>query len=223
MPLLRGSPYPKRAAPPRFAPVLPHRLAGSAQLHQGRHESCARSQALSATTLAPSACQLGHRLLYLREARLAPSDAQYHAPSICPVSRVAPYLNCTPIRSDGLITEAFCWKGYTCYGMAASLRQHIGQIERLCQQYGVARLELIGSALSEDTFDPALSDIDLLVEFEGNESLFARYIDLKLELEILLQRPVDLIMKRAIRNPYFLQEVETNRVVLYESARSRLA
>jgi hypothetical protein len=34
---------------------------------------------------------------------------------------------------------------------------------------------------------------------------------------------VDLIMKRAIRNPYFLQEVETNRVVLYESARSRLA
>jgi hypothetical protein len=123
----------------------------------------------------------------------------------------------------GLITEAFCWKGYTCYGMAAPLRQHIGQIERLCQQYGVARLELIGSALSEDTFDPALSDIDLLVEFEGNESLFARYIDLKLELEILLQRPVDLIMKRAIRNPYFLQEVETNRVMLYESARSRLA
>jgi predicted nucleotidyltransferase len=107
--------------------------------------------------------------------------------------------------------------------MADPLRQHIGQIERLCQQYGVARLELIGSALSEDTFDPALSDIDLLVEFEGNESLFARYIDLKLELEILLQRPVDLIMKRAIRNPYFLQEVETNRVVLYESARSWLA
>jgi predicted nucleotidyltransferase len=223
MPLLRGSPYPTRAAPPRFAPELPHRLVSDTLLLQGQRESCVGFRALHAATLAPSVCQLGHRLLYLREARLAPSDAQYHAPSICPVSRVAPYLNCTPIRSDGLITEAFCWKGYTCYGMAASLRQHIGQIERLCQQYGVARLELIGSALSEDTFDPALSDIDLLVEFEGNESLFARYIDLKLELEILLQRPVDLIMKRAIRNPYFLQEVETNRVVLYESARSRLA
>ena len=107
--------------------------------------------------------------------------------------------------------------------MAASLRQHIGQIERLCQQYGVARLELIGSALSDDTFDPTRSDIDLLVEFEGNERLFVRYIDLKLELETLLQRPVDLIMKRAIRNPHFLQEVESKCVVLYESARSRLA
>jgi predicted nucleotidyltransferase len=74
-------------------------------------------------------------------------------------------------------------RGILTYEMVDPLRQHIGQIERLCQQYGVARLELIGSALSEDTFDPALSDIDLLVEFEGNESLFARYIDLKLELE----------------------------------------
>lgn len=152
MSLVQCPPAPKRDAPPQFAPELPHRLVSDTLLLQGQRESCVGFRALHAATLAPSVCQLGHRLLYLREARLAPSDAQYRAPSICPVSRVAPYLNCTRIRNDGLTTEVSCWKGYTCDEMAAPFRQHIGQTERLCQQYGVARLELtrfaaIGSML----------------------------------------------------------------------------
>jgi len=31
----------------------------------------------------------------------------------------------------------------------------------------------------------------------------------------LFGRPVDLVMIRAIRNPYFLQEIEPTRVLLY--------
>ncbi len=96
------------------------------------------------------------------------------------------------------------------------VQQHREQIEKLCQQYRVARLELIGSATSEAEFDPERSDIDLLVEFVGREQLFDRYFDLKQALEQLFQRPVDLLMERAIRNPYFRREVERRRVVLYE-------
>ncbi|MCS7065471.1 MAG: nucleotidyltransferase domain-containing protein [Fimbriimonadales bacterium] len=98
------------------------------------------------------------------------------------------------------------------------VQQNRDEIARLCQQYGVARLELIGSATSEVAFDPSRSDIDLLVEFEGSERLFSRYFDLKEALEQLFQRPVDLLVKRAIRNPYFQREIERQRVVLYEKS-----
>jgi predicted nucleotidyltransferase len=107
--------------------------------------------------------------------------------------------------------------------MVAIVQQRMDSIEQLCRQYGVARLALFGSASAEGSFDHARSDIDFLVEFEGDEHLFARYMDLKDALETLLQRPVDLIMARAIRNPYFLREAMRTQVVVYEGARCRRA
>jgi len=101
---------------------------------------------------------------------------------------------------------------------AEIVRKHRDKIVQLCRRYGVARLDIIGSAASETTFDPTRSDIDLLVEFEGSEGLFRRYFDLKEALEQLFHRPVDLLVRRAIRNPYFLQEVERQRVTLYEQS-----
>lgn len=103
------------------------------------------------------------------------------------------------------------------------VQQNRAKIEQLCRRYGVARLELIGSATSETEFDPLRSDVDLLVEFEDSEQLFSRYFDLKEALEQLFQRPVDLLMKRAIRNPYFQREIEKQRVVLYEQSNSSIA
>jgi predicted nucleotidyltransferase len=100
------------------------------------------------------------------------------------------------------------------------VQQNREQIAKLCQQYRVARLELIGSAASEAEFDPEQSDIDLLVEFAGHDHLFDRYFDLKEALEQLFQRPVDLLMTRAIRNPYFLREIARQKVVLYEQSHS---
>ncbi len=41
------------------------------------------------------------------------------------------------------------------------VQQNREQIAMLCQQYRVARLELIGSASSEAEFDPEQSDINL--------------------------------------------------------------
>lgn len=76
-------------------------------------------------------------------------------------------------------------------------------IARACKRYGVQRLRVFGSALT-DRFDPESSDIDFLVDFAaGNVNLFNDYFDLKFELERITGRPVDLADSSAIRNPFF--------------------
>ncbi|MFZ0531468.1 MAG: nucleotidyltransferase domain-containing protein [Propionicimonas sp.] len=76
-------------------------------------------------------------------------------------------------------------------------------IARACERYGVQRLRIFGSALTE-RFDPEGSDIDFLVDFAPNNvNLFHDYFDLKFELERITGRPVDLVDASAVRNPYF--------------------
>jgi len=49
--------------------------------------------------------------------------------------------------------------------MIELITSHKKEIADLCNQYNVKYLELIGSALNEDDFDPQTSDIDFIVEF----------------------------------------------------------
>ncbi|GIV18104.1 MAG: hypothetical protein KatS3mg022_3539 [Armatimonadota bacterium] len=98
----------------------------------------------------------------------------------------------------------------------------VEDIRHLCRRFGVAKLELFGSAATGN-FDPARSDVDFLVEFEGNENLFVRYFDLKEALEHLIGRPVDLVTKRALNNSLFRQQVESQRMVIYESQNHQAA
>ena len=76
-------------------------------------------------------------------------------------------------------------------------------IRRACERYGVARLRIFGSALT-DRFEPDTSDVDFLVDFlAGREDMFNDYFDLKFELERILGRDVDLADAASIRNPFF--------------------
>ncbi len=90
------------------------------------------------------------------------------------------------------------------------------EVEAACRRRAVRRLELFGSAVRDD-FDPASSDLDFLVEFDTARSLPAldQYFGLKEELETLFGLPVDLIMPRAVRNPYVRAEIERDRRLLY--------
>jgi hypothetical protein len=45
-----------------------------------------------------------------------------------------------------------------------------------------------------------------------------RYLDLAEALEKLFKRPVDLVTEQSIHNPYFQQEIETTRQLVYEQA-----
>lgn len=89
-------------------------------------------------------------------------------------------------------------------------------IQRLCGQYAVQRLELFGSAARDD-FDPGRSDLDFLVTFSEcvSMNLFDRYFGLKEDLEALFRRKVDLVDAAAIRNPYFIRDLNRSRIPIH--------
>ncbi len=99
------------------------------------------------------------------------------------------------------------------YELAEELRTRIAE---LCRRYHVHRLDLFGSAAGQE-FDPARSDVDVLVEFEPIRQ--GRYADawfgLHDGLEELFGRPVDMVSADAVRNPYFRAELERTRRPLY--------
>lgn len=86
--------------------------------------------------------------------------------------------------------------------------QHQHELQLLCERYRVRRLELFGSAAS-DQFDPKASDLDFLVEFDAESPVgpFHQFFDFLLALEELFGRSIDLVEPSAIRNEYFRQAV----------------
>ena len=69
------------------------------------------------------------------------------------------------------------------------------EMEVLRRRYRVRRLGLFGSWVRGEA--SATSDVDLLVDLE--RSSFDDYMDLKLHLEDLLGRPVDLVMQKSLK------------------------
>jgi uncharacterized protein len=53
--------------------------------------------------------------------------------------------------------------------VAAAIPIPEAKIAEICRRHGIARLEVFGSVLRDD-FDPARSDVDLLVEFFPDRS-----------------------------------------------------
>jgi predicted nucleotidyltransferase len=90
-------------------------------------------------------------------------------------------------------------------------------LAELCRRYGVARLEVFGSAARGVGFDRNRSDADFLVTFKPSaRNDLAAFADLKDALEQLLGRPVDLVERETIeasrnfiRRRAILNEAET--------------
>lgn len=61
----------------------------------------------------------------------------------------------------------------------------------LCRRFGVARLDVFGSAARGADFDPASSNADFLVEFDARADDLGNYLDFKEALEKLLGRAVE--------------------------------
>jgi predicted nucleotidyltransferase len=96
------------------------------------------------------------------------------------------------------------------------ITDHLDAIRALCGTYSVKRLAVFGSAV-KGTFDPELSDVDFVVEFEMLEPSdgWHSYFDLKFALEDLLRRPVDLVGLTAVENPFFRQSIDLTQRELY--------
>jgi uncharacterized protein len=95
------------------------------------------------------------------------------------------------------------------------LQNYINQIQQLCKTHKVRSLSAFGSVLtgrfSKD------SDIDLLVDFEELDPVtYAdNYFDLKFNLQQLFNRPVDLLEKKALHNPFLQQKIDSTKVAVY--------
>lgn len=99
--------------------------------------------------------------------------------------------------------------------MASIVTSKLREIEALCRQYGVRRLDLFGSAArGESTAD---SDLDFLVDLGDREPVHyaSAYFGLKEALEALFGCPVDLVTPPALANPHFRSRIEAEHVRLY--------
>ena len=83
-----------------------------------------------------------------------------------------------------------------------------------CEEYEVARLDLVGSAARGQATNQ--SDLDLLVEFRNPEIRASkRFFGFLHHLEDTLDCDIDLLTPGGLRNPYFRQRVLQDRVNLY--------
>jgi uncharacterized protein len=88
------------------------------------------------------------------------------------------------------------------------------KLEAFCQKWGVAELALFGSALRDDFNDD--SDVDLLATFTpGYGITFNNRPDMLDELQQIFGRPVDLVEKRLLRNPFRRHAILTTKRVIY--------
>jgi predicted nucleotidyltransferase len=96
--------------------------------------------------------------------------------------------------------------------MPFDIGKYLGQLREFCEQYGVVRLDLFGSAVRDD-FNEEHSDPDFLVTFDEPPKMgYAdRYFGLLEDLQKLFNRKVDLVEEKAIKNPYFRRVVNRER------------
>jgi predicted nucleotidyltransferase len=98
--------------------------------------------------------------------------------------------------------------------MNANVQLDRNMLAEFCRKWRIRELSIFGSALRED-FN-ANSDLDFLVSFEPGASLdIDRLLDMKEELEACFGRPVDLVEKEAMRNPWRRHQILKTRQVIY--------
>ena len=100
--------------------------------------------------------------------------------------------------------------------MIEVIDEQMNQLDALCHNYDVKRLEIFGSA-ADGNFDPNSSDLDFLVEFfplnPGEH--YEAYFGLWEGLRELFRRKVDLVESQAMQNPYFIRRVNESRKIVY--------
>jgi uncharacterized protein len=96
-----------------------------------------------------------------------------------------------------------------------NLANYTVEISKFCALHKVKSLYAFGSVLTEKFNEK--SDIDLSVEFLNMEieKYADNYFDFKFSLQDILHRDIDLIETKAIKNPYFKDEIFQKRELIY--------
>ena len=90
------------------------------------------------------------------------------------------------------------------------------KIAEFCKRWSINEFSLFGSVLRAD-FNPE-SDIDVLLSIDPEARIgVLELAQMQIELENLFKRPVDLLEKEALRNPYRRDEILKTAQVIYAS------
>lgn len=96
----------------------------------------------------------------------------------------------------------------------------MAQIAALCEKHKVLELYVFGSVLTKK-FNKN-SDIDFTVVFDRDALPLLvygeNYFDLKYALQDLFKRDVDLVEYCAVKNPYFKEELDETKQLIYGKA-----
>jgi predicted nucleotidyltransferase len=88
------------------------------------------------------------------------------------------------------------------------------RITAFCQRWSITEFSLFGSALRDD-FRPD-SDVDVLVSIDPKARIgLFEIAEMGIELEKMFKRPVDLVEKEGLRNPYRRKEILNTARVIY--------
>ncbi|MBX2899181.1 MAG: nucleotidyltransferase domain-containing protein [Cyclobacteriaceae bacterium] len=101
--------------------------------------------------------------------------------------------------------------------MVKLLIDKLPAVVQLLKKHKVKRAYAFGSAINGNF--TTTSDIDLLIAFEDNLDPIeygVQYFELANQLELLLERSVDLITEPSLKNSYFISSVNKSKVPLYE-------
>ncbi len=88
-------------------------------------------------------------------------------------------------------------------------------VKEACKHFKVKNLHAFGSVVTGESTES--SDIDFVVEFDrqGFTGAFDQFMGFKLELESVLQRPVDLLVSKPFRNSVFQETVNNTKKLVY--------
>ncbi|PGH38288.1 MAG: nucleotidyltransferase [Candidatus Nephrothrix sp. EaCA] len=96
------------------------------------------------------------------------------------------------------------------------IQPYLPDIVNLLKAHQITQAAIFGSGVT-DRFNEA-SDVDFLVTIkEGLDPVEAgeHLWDLTYELEALLHRKIDLLTERSLKNPYFIEEVNKTKLIIY--------
>lgn len=96
------------------------------------------------------------------------------------------------------------------------ITDNLQKLYTLCRKYKVRKLYAFGSILTSRFNEN--SDVDILVDFNSeidHNNYSDNYFDLYYALKALFGRDVDLVDESAVKNPYFKEELEETKYLIY--------
>jgi predicted nucleotidyltransferase len=104
--------------------------------------------------------------------------------------------------------------------MTTIVKEKLDEIIAVCKTMQLKSLCLFGSGARTTDFDRT-SDLDFLFQFQTNNAGYPLsgydYFDLLFKLEQIMGRKIDLVAAEKIKNRFFLERINRDKICIYEA------